>query len=147
MDTAFKYVASHGLCTEAAYPYKAVQGSCQSSCTVAVKTSSFKDVPQNSESALQTAVAAQPVSVAIEADTSAFQLYSSGVLSGTACGSNLDHGVLAVGYGTLNGVDYWKVKNSWGSSWGDNGFVLIQRNSGITGGVCGIAKMASYPVA
>ena len=66
------------------------------------------------EDALRSAVAKQPVSVAIEADKSAFQLYKGGVLDNAGCGTQLDHGVLVVGYGTENGVDYWKVKNSWG---------------------------------
>merc|ERR1711977_597554 len=87
----------------------------------------------------------QPVSVAIEADQMAFQLYSSGVLT-KECGSKLDHGVLAVGYGTDNGVDYWKVKNSWGSSWGENGFLRLLRSDSIPDGECGVLKMSSYPV-
>ena len=88
------------------------------------------------------AVAQQPVSVAIQADQMAFKSYSGGVLTG-ACGTQLDHGVLAVGYGTLNGVDYWKVKNSWGPTWGENGYVLIERNANDK---CGILDSASYPV-
>merc|ERR1712188_331911 len=82
-----------------------------------------------------------PVSVAIEADQMSFQLYSGGVLTGS-CGTNLDHGVPAVGYGSESGTDYWKVKNSWGASWGANGYVLIQR--GVN--KCGIADgPPSYP--
>merc|ERR1719345_516414 len=83
------------------------------------------------------AVAKGPVSVAIEADKSVFQLYKSGVLTQT-CGSQLDHGVLVVGYGTLDGQDYWKVKNSWGASWGQDGFILLARGKdSSTGGVRG----------
>jgi len=99
------------------------------------------DVPSEDEDALKAAVSKQPVSVAIEADKSSFQLYKSGVLDNPACGTNLDHGVLAVGYGTASGKDYWKVKNSWGTSWGMNGYVLIQRGTN----KCGIASQPSYP--
>merc|ERR1712232_510306 len=94
--------------------------------------------------ALMSAVAQQPVSVAIEADQSAFQLYKSGVLNGQ-CGAHLDHGVLIVGYGTDSGSDYWIVKNSWGANWGEKGYIRIKR--GVTGpGECGIKSAPSYPV-
>jgi len=90
------------------------------------------------------AVVQQPVSVAIEADQSAFQMYGGGVIS-KLCGSKLDHGVLLVGYGTSeDGMEYWKVKNSWGPTWGENGYVRIER--GLSGkGECGIKAMSSYP--
>jgi C1A family cysteine protease len=85
-----------------------------------------------------------PVSVAIEADQFAFQLYTSGVIS-SGCGTNLDHGVLVVGYGTEeNGQDYWILKNSWGPSWGEKGYFRIAKG-GDGPGVCGLQMSASYP--
>merc|ERR1719159_2398257 len=121
MDTAFKFAEANALCTGDSYPYKAKGGQCKSSsCAVGIPKGSvtgFKDVSADSEQAMMSALNQQPVSIAIEADKSVFQLYKSGVLSGM-CGDSLDHGVLAVGYGTEDGKDYWLVKNSWGTSWG-----------------------------
>lgn len=97
------------------------------------------------ELALEAAVAQQPVSVAIEADQSVFQHYTGGVLTNDACGENLDHGVLAVGYGEDNGVKYWKVKNSWGTTFGEDGYIRIEKGQAETGGECGIRKGASFP--
>merc|ERR1712038_2161835 len=95
--------------------------------------------------ALMDAVAQQPVSIAIEADKSAFQLYRGGILSRT-CGSKLDHGVLLVGYGTDNGQDYWKVKNSWGASFGEYGYIRLKRGKG-GAGECGLLSgPPSFPV-
>jgi C1A family cysteine protease len=95
---------------------------------------------------LKAAVAQQPVAVAIEADTRYFQSYSSGVLTSSSCGTSLDHGVLTVGYGTENGIDYWNVKNSWGTSWGDQGYVKIGRSSSTNDpGICGISMDPSFP--
>merc|ERR1712110_1158078 len=109
MDTAFKFAEKHALCTEGSYPYTARGGTCRvSSCTVGIAkggVTGYKDVSANSEQAMMSALNQQPVSIAIEADKSVFQLYQSGVLS-SRCGTNLDHGVLAVGYGTENGKDY-----------------------------------------
>jgi len=147
MDTAFTYVKTNGgLPTEANYPYTSgngATGTCVAGkpLVAGVAPKSFTDVQVNSVSALQSAVAQQPVSVAIEADQTAFQFYNSGVLT-SGCGQTLDHGVLVVGYGTLNGVDYWKVKNSWGPTWGQDGYILIQRSSA---NLCGILSAASYP--
>jgi C1A family cysteine protease len=143
MDNAFKFAEANDLCTEESYPYKAVGGSCAaSSCTVGLKqgdVTGFTDV-DHTENALMEAIAKQPVSIAIEADQQAFQFYSGGVMTGD-CGQQLDHGVLAVGYGTLDGKNYWKVKNSWGASWGMSGYILIERGSN----KCGILNSASYP--
>jgi len=99
----------------------------------------------STEGALEAAVAGQPVSVAIEADKSVFQHYTGGVLTNDACGSQLDHGVLAVGYGVDKGQKYWKVKNSWGTVFGEEGYIRIEKGSASDGGECGIRKMASFP--
>jgi len=149
MDNAFGYAEKNAICTEASYQYTAQKGTCKaSSCSVGLSKGSvtgYKDVATDSEQALMSAVAKNPVSIAIEADKSAFQLYKSGVLT-TTCGTNLDHGVLAVGYGTSGGSDYWKVKNSWGTSWGASGYVLLERGKGGKG-ECGILSgPPSYPV-
>lgn len=104
-------------------------------------------VPANSENVLLKAVANQPVSVSIEASGSAFQFYSSGVFTGE-CGTMLDHGVTAVGYGTTSdGTKYWLVKNSWGTSWGEEGYIRMQRDIKAKEGLCGIAMDSSYPTA
>jgi len=141
MDNAFKYVEAHGLCTEASYPYTGKNGVCKS-CTAVAKITSYHDITKGNENSLGAAVDAGVVSVAIEADQQAFQLYKSGVFS-AACGTNLDHGVLVVGYGTSSGTDYWKVKNSWGTSWGEAGYILMIRNKD----ECGIALQASQAIA
>lgn len=145
MDYAFEYVIKNGgICKESAYPYAEEDHDQCKSCSTVVSISSYKDV-NPSEEDLEKAVSQQPVSVAIEADQSSFQFYSSGVMTGS-CGTQLDHGVLAVGYGTQDGTAYWKVKNSWGTSWGMNGYILLEKGKKQHGGQCGILLAASYPV-
>eukprot|EP01035_Chromulina_nebulosa_P020611 gene20611-26723_t len=147
MDTAFEYVQSAGgLASEIDYPYTSSPGTnaaCLSSFTVDsdVTPSGYTDVATGSLTALQSAVSQQPVSIAIQANQLSFQFYSSGVFTGR-CGNNLDHGVLLTGYGTQDGTDYWKVKNSWGSSWGQDGYILIERSSADK---CGVLDAPSYP--
>mmetsp|Transcript_34562 Transcript_34562/g.43662 ORF Transcript_34562/g.43662 Transcript_34562/m.43662 type:complete len:168 (-) Transcript_34562:453-956(-) len=148
MDNAFDWIQQNGgLCSEDSYPYVAHGQNCRSwSCTPVEGSNpvGWVDVEQTQE-ALMEAVAQQPVAIAIEADQLAFQFYSSGVFSGN-CGTNLDHGVLLVGYGTSDdGEDFWKVKNSWGDSWGDEGYIYLQRGKDQEGGQCGLLLSASYP--
>merc|ERR1712167_120130 len=104
-----------------------------------VKIKDYKDVKSNSPAQLKAALNKQPISVAVEADKAVFQHYTSGVITGSACGTKLDHGVLAVGYG----ADYYIVKNSWGAAWGDKGYLKIGIADGK--GVCGIQSSPSYP--
>ena len=149
MDYAFEYIIKNkGITTEEAYPYTATgPNTCEAAGKpVAATISKYVDVPVNSETALMTAIAQQPVSVAVEADQSVFQFYSGGVMD-SACGPQLDHGVLAVGYGTEGGKDYYKVKNSWGATWGDKGYILLARGAKFNpSGQCGIQMAASYPI-
>jgi C1A family cysteine protease len=149
MDNAFKYAEENALCTEDSYKYTATGGTCKaSSCTVGIPkggVTGFKDVDKDDENALMEAVSKGPVSIAIEADRSIFQSYRSGILSGL-CGSSLDHGVLVVGYGNDGGKDYWKVKNSWGETYGEDGYVRLLRGKP-GAGECGLLSgPPSYPV-
>ena len=148
-DSAFKYMINNGQCTESSYPYKAgttkTAGSCQKCSSAGVSFSSCSDVTPKDQVALAAAVAKHPVVIAIEADTRYFQSYSGGILDSTSCGTNLDHAVEIVGYGSQNGVDYWIVRNSWSSSWGESGYVRIKKTSSTNDiGICGLAAEPSF---
>lgn len=154
MDNAFKFdEKTGGLCSEEDYPYEAKQGSvCNpNNCTDVPGTivSTFYDVPPGKPKALLAALAMQPISVAIQANQFVFQFYKGGVLDDDSCGKagQLDHGVLAVGYGSdiETNEPYFIVKNSWGDSWGEGGYVRFSRKSKNDYGMCAILKMASYP--
>ena len=151
MDNAFEWIAKNGgLCLETAYPYvsgttQKANANCAKTCSV-IKGSvvaDFVDVEPSSDAAMLAAIAQQPVSIAIEADQREFQLYKSGVFTGS-CGTNLDHGVLVVGYGS----DYYLVKNSWGVTWGDQGYIQLGRGPQYNNGQgqCGMLLQGSYPV-
>jgi C1A family cysteine protease len=141
MESAFSFEKGVNVATESSYPYTARDGSCKSSgYTTGIPRggiTGYKSVGTSSQS-LMSAIQQNPVSVAIEADQNAFQGYSGGIIK-SGCGTNLDHGVLAVGYDSSQG--YFLVKNSWGASWGDAGYVKISTS----GNTCGIHSDASYP--
>jgi cathepsin L len=148
MDYAFTYIKeNNGIDTEKSYPYQARDEKCRfKAADVGATDTGFVDVKAKDEAALQQAVATVgPISVAIDASHSSFQLYKRGVYNEPRCSqTQLDHGVLAVGYGadTTSGADYWLVKNSWGTSWGDQGYIMMTRNKN---NQCGIATASSYP--
>jgi len=147
MTSAFKYVvANKGIDTESSYPYTAKNGVCHfSTANVGATIASYGTVAAGSESGLVTAIARQPISVAIDASHNSFQLYKSGIYYEAACSSSrLDHGVLAIGYGSDTTGDYYIVKNSWGTSWGTAGYINMARNRSNN---CGIATQAAYPTA
>jgi cathepsin L len=145
MGSAFQWAENQNVLTESSYPYTARDGTCKSSGTTAIPkggVTGYKSVgslfSKATVASLESAIDKNPVSIAIEADQSSFQHYTGGILS-SGCGTNLDHGVLAVGYNTAEG--YWLVKNSWGKSWGDNGYIKLSQ----TGNVCGILNQPVYP--
>ena len=149
MDQAFKYIIDNGLCLNLSYPYIGQESNCEKKeCKSVVSIQSFKDIEPNDEKILKRATAQQPVSVAIQANKRSFQFYKSGIYSDLDCGTQLDHGVLLVGYGydLLQDMDYWIVKNSWGESWGENGYIRLLRNVDDHKGLCGIAMQPSIPI-
>jgi hypothetical protein len=141
---AFRYAQSNAIELEVDYPYKAVDQTCTSDASLGkVNATSHARVPGYSVAQMKAAIDRQPISVTVEADQMTFQSYKSGVLM-TGCGTSLDHAVLAVGYGVENGNEFYLVKNSWNTTWGDQGYIKI----GITGddaGVCGIQMQNYYP--
>lgn len=147
MNDAFIYAIENPICTENQDPYKAEDSKCID-CNSYIQFTSCMNVPFSNELALKEAVAIHgPISVSIQADQPIFRNYKGGIITDKSCGINLDHGVLLVGYGEENGVKYWLVKNSWGTSWGENGYVRILRSdNNNTNGICGIAMQASFPI-
>jgi C1A family cysteine protease len=144
-SVAFKYLEKHNAELETVYKYTAKNGSCayDKASTTAVDVSTYTNVTKNNVSQMKTAVAQQPVSVSIEADKRVFQQYTSGIFDSADCGTKLDHAVLVVGYGSDNGTDYWIMKNSWGTVWGDQGYMKVQIEDGA--GICGIQMGPLFP--
>eukprot|EP00762_Andalucia_godoyi_P006800 ANDGO_00931.mRNA.1 Digestive cysteine proteinase 3 len=153
MSQAFEYViANGGQDKESTYPYRATDGSCKfKSANIGAKITSYVNVTANSNADMMSAVAKGPVSIAIYAAGTSFQFYSEGVYSDPSCLediSDLDHGVVVVGYGLSdNNKPYWKVRNSWGQSWGQSGYIYMARGTGASdSNTCGLLDIPSYPV-
>jgi len=144
---AFEYVKHNGgLDTEEAYPYTGKDSECKfSSENVGVQVLDSVNITLGAEDELQHAVAfVRPVSVAFEV-VNGFRLYKDGVFTSDTCGTtpmDVNHAVLAVGYGVENGVPYWLIKNSWGADWGDNGYFKMEMGKNM----CGVSTCASYPI-
>ncbi|KAK3425257.1 hypothetical protein EUGRSUZ_F02043 [Eucalyptus grandis] len=145
-DNAFQYIIQNqGITSEDAYTYREMDGTCDSTKEAqhAARITDFADV-QPGEDELLKAVAQQPVSVGIAGNGLEFRSYGGGVFDGD-CGETLDHAVVVVGYGTSEEGKFWKIRNSWGETWGEEGYMRIQRGGESSNGLCGLASQASYP--
>lgn len=146
MQDAFTHFKTHGSVLQTEYPYTGRDGKCtETSKKGQVKVQSFTNVREGDQDDLVKAVLRQPVAVSVAAGSRAFEFYKGGIIDGKACGNDLDHGVVAVGFGQENGKEYFIIRNSWSASWGEEGYVRIAKNNSIRGGVCGVALDASYP--
>jgi C1A family cysteine protease len=149
MTSAFRYVKSNPLETDKVYPYKEADSpfpiteKCKDKGTGSGKVKSCTDVTPMSSAALKASIAKGPVSIGVDADKMVFSNYNGGVITSASCGTEIDHGILAVGYGTdPNYGDYFLCKNSWGGAWGDGGYLKIAATDD---NICGILGKPSYP--
>merc|ERR1719263_2259801 len=141
---------TNALAYDSDYPYTSgttrTTGECDAdSHQGQVTISDFYGVKPGVVDYLKAGITQQPIAVGIEADSLVFHLYSGGVLDSTDCVTDLDHAVIAVGWGTDETAgDYYIVRNSWGASWGDKGYIKIAAVEG--DGICGIQMQPSFPV-
>lgn len=146
MTNCYNYLKSYKLQLDSTYPYIGYKSSCKySSANGKVNTLGYVNIPKGDVNAHMNALVNGPLSVAMAASSSVVSLYRGGIISSTACGTGLNHGVTMVGYGTANGVNYWIVKNSWGTNWGEAGYFRILKSTTNGVGICGILALSSQP--
>ena len=143
---AINYYKTHAAMSEASYPYTAKNGTCawSSSNNTGVVSESYVSVTADSPDAMKDALVTYPMSVAIQANQLSFQLYTTGIFTNTNCGTQLDHATNVVGWGTESGMDYWIMRNSWGATWGESGYMRLEIVPGV--GLCGIQMQPLYPI-
>ena len=146
MTKVFEWAKYNAITTESSYPYVAKYNSCRS-VSGQVKVASFAKITSKNPVALMTAVTKGPVAISLWASSQVFRYYKSGILSSPDCdaGYLVNHGVGLVGYGSENGTNYWIVRNTWGTSWGESGYVRILRTSANNAGICGMLMLSSLP--
>lgn len=142
---SFKYIYSNGLSYESSYPYTGYQsGFCKGSTPSQYRISNYYQVDRNNNDKLKQAVRQQPITAAVDAST--WQFYSGGAFDGNGCStSSITHFVTVVGYGTISSRPVWKVENSWGNTWGEQGYLYIVRSSGYSSYPCGLPTNTFYP--
>ena len=148
MTNTFNYLRAFKSMDRASYPYTGTRGTCKYNAAKGiVNVSAYRSISSGDVAGHIAALQTQPISAAVAASSSTFQLYRGGIMSSTGCGTALNHAVNLVGYGTENGTPYWIVRNSWGTNWGEKGYFRVLRSSTNGAGICGILKMSSLPTA
>ena len=144
--TAMDWTKTHPLETEADYPYVAQDAACKYNASKGkVKATKVVAVTRNSPTQFKAALANGPISVSVDASSSLFHQYKSGIITSTACGTHTDHAVLVVGWGHDSKVgDFYIVKNSWGTRYGEHGYLRIKITDGV--GLCAINSKPYYPL-
>lgn len=145
IHTMWQYMMKNKIMQESDYPYVAYKKTCAYKSTKGlVNVNAWYNVARNDPNAHMRAIAKQPIAGAVAASSSVYMFYKGGIISSTSCGTALNHAVTFVGYGTENGVNYWLLKNSWGTNWGEKGYFRIRRDSTSGPGICGVLGMSSY---
>jgi len=142
-DNSLHYMIKHGIAKKGIYPYTGSVGGCQSSLARSpVQIRAIQGLGLNNEAGMLAAVNIGPLIIQVAAGEKVFQFYTGGVLDDTACGTTIDHAVNVIGYGTASGVPYWTVRNSWGTGWGESGYIRIVRNKNM----CQVGYIPAYPL-